>query len=249
MTENKQVIEDTQSIQHEQNSENTQNIDKNVETFIDELEEYQHANKFEKYINTEFKEAAKEFIYATGVYSSNFSLEKKIEKINVQLEQCREEAILEFLAAYGVDKKEEVDGRIDTLFVYLNLREMIEDFNSSLSKVDDEEKVVDILNKLNAPFYELVTTILPKALTLSNSSTEEKMIACSKLIVENNKLKYTTDKNEAESWVIDNSDGLNTKLQAVEWNGSTYYSLVDDNGKIRKHKNFKKVVLEDILGE
>ena len=126
---------------------------------------------------------------------------------------------------------------------------MIEDFNSSLSKVDDEEKVVDILNKLNAPFYELVTTILPKALTLSNSSTEDKMIACSKLIVENNKLKYTTNKNEAESWVIDNSDGLNTKLQAVEWDGSTYYSLVDDNGKIRKHKNFKKVVLEDILGE
>ena len=75
------------------------------------------------------------------------------------------------------------------------------------------------------------------------------MIACSKLIVENNKLKYTTDKNEAEFWAIDDSDGLNTKLQAVEWNGSTYYSLVDDNGKIRKHKHFKKVVLEDILGE
>lgn len=215
---------------------------------ISELNELQYKSGFEKYINTTFKEAAEEFIFACGVYSRNMKPIEKIEKINVQLEQVREECIVELLPAFGKDLKETVDGKIDTLFVFLNLRAMLDDFNTSLSQVENPEEVAEILNLLNADNYELISKIVPHALSLNNKAADDHMEACAKLIVENNKLKYTTSKDEAYSWEIDNSDGLNTRVQVIDHEGVTYYSLVDDNGKIRKHKNFTKVKLEDVLG-
>lgn len=228
--------------------EKVKNKNKKAKDVVKELDQFQYTSSFDKYINTVFKDAAEEFIYACGVYSRNMSVIEKIKKINVQLEQVREECIVEFLPAFGKNLKETIDGKIDTLFVYLNLRAMLEDFNSSLAKLETPEEVTDVLNLLDADTYELISNIVPHALSLSNRAKEEHMEACAKLIVENNKLKYTTSEDEANSWVIDNSDGLNTRVQAVEHDGVTYYSLVDDNGKIRKHKNFTKVKLEDVLG-
>lgn len=221
---------------------------KKAKDVIQELDQFQYNSNFERYINTTFKEAAEEFIYACGVYRKDMTLVEKINQINVQLQQVREECIVEFLPAFGKDLKETIDGKIDTLFVFLNLRVMLEDFNSSLAQLSNPDEVADVLNLLDADTYELVSKIVPHALALSNKAKEEHMEACAKLIVENNKLKYTANRDEAYSWEIDNSDGLNTRVQEIEHEGVTYYSLVDDNGKIRKHKNFTKVKLEDVLG-
>lgn len=76
------------------------------------------------------------------------------------------------------------------------------------------------------------------------------MVTAARRIVENNKLKYTTDRDVAYAWRLPTGarkDGI--KVQEVVVDGVTYYSLVDKNGKIRKHRDFVAVELSDLTGE
>ena len=66
---------------------------------------------------------------------------------------------------------------------------------------------------------------------------------CVQLVVENNKQKFTTSKEEFDTW---ESEFIRKELVV---DGVTYYTLVDENGKIRKRNNFPKVDLSFVLDE
>lgn len=80
----------------------------------------------------------------------------------------------------------------------------------------------------------------------------EAVVKSLEAVCENNLSKFTQDKSVADSWV-----GKFTKAQIKEGfhiresvvDGATWYSIVDGNGKFRKHKNFKGVDLKPILKE
>ena len=211
-----------------------------IEQSVSELEEYQ------KYLNGEFKEAAHDFIYKCGLLTPTLSVDDPmafIQKVNVQMNQVKEE-LSEILAAIDLDKKEHIDGHVDSMFVILNLIEM----NKYLITVDEEllseHLNVDKLQLIGNIFEHVIAYPLPKDIK------DQEMLIAAMRIVENNKLKYTTDYQEARGWRIPvggRKEGV--KLQKVNYNGVNYYSLVDKDGKIRKHRDFVKVDLSDLVSE
>lgn len=201
---------------------------------------------YQDYLRGEFTKAAHDFIYKCGLYTPTLAVDNPelfVQKLNTQLDQVAEEAS-EMLKAFDLDAKEHIDGHVDTMFVTINLFEMVK---SAVVIVDPV-----VASKINMAKLELVSRIIGDltAYPLPNEATDELMLAAAQRIVENNKLKYTDDKALAESWELPKgarTDGI--KLQAIEYEGVTYYSLVDKNGKIRKHKNFIPVQLDDLLNK
>lgn len=202
--------------------------------------------EFEKYISGDFSKYAAEFVRSTGQWSDSSPFEVKMEGLNVQMNQVVEEC-LEMLGAYGSDLTETLDGYIDLLFTWVNFESMIASIQADIA--NDVNLVKEFEDKLNAKTFLVLENIVPVAFKLNLSDIgEEKLIAAAKMIIENNRLKYTTDLELAKSWEIDNSDGLETELKETVVDGVSYYALLDKEGKVRKHKNFQKVKLEEILG-
>lgn len=81
----------------------------------------------------------------------------------------------------------------------------------------------------------------------------EAVVSSLEAVCENNLLKFTQDKSVADSWAKKftkaqvNKEGFHIRESVVD--GETWYSIVDGNGKFRKHKNFKGVDLKPILKE
>lgn len=238
MTDSNTQIEQIENI--EQIELTDENIAHEIEATESGLETYQ------TYLNGEFRQAAKDFIYNCGLLTDTLYKDdpvKFIEKVNVQLNQVKEE-LAEILVAIDLDTKEHIDGHVDAMFVGLNFVEM----NQYLAQIDEAllEKHLHV-NKL-----QLVGNIFDHIISypLPETVTDEAMVTAARRVVENNKLKYTTDRDVAYAWRLPagaRKEGI--KVQEVVVDGVSYYSLVDKNGKIRKHRDFVAVELSDLTGE
>lgn len=212
----------------------------NLETTDNEIIEL---NGYQEYLQGEFKQSALDFLYKCGLLTETLYIDdtdKFISKCDTQLNQVKEE-LAEVITAIDLNVTEHIDGHVDSMFVLFNFLEM----NKYLQLVDQEKL------KANFPIekLQLVANIAEYIIQypLPKSVTDEQMIIAGKRIVENNKLKYTTDEEVARSWRLPvgaRREGI--KVQAVEYHGVTYYSLVDKNGKIRKHRDFVAVDLSDL---
>lgn len=192
--------------------------------------------KFKEYINTEFTDAVIEFNYATGSEHDNQSLDEIIESINLQANIVREE-LIETITAWGDDEIETLDGIADIWYTIVNLNQKMNKI-----KLDDEDYAE---GKVNLKKIEMLSVLIEALLEdLDSGFNDEQLIAACKLVVDNNKLKYTKDINEFNSWKYD-ADKL-SKRETI-YGGETFYSLVNEDGKVSKHDNFKKVCLKDIV--
>ena len=216
----------------------------NIETEIAATESGLEA--YQEYLNGEFREAAADFIYKCGLLTKTMYQDdpvKFIKKVNTQLNQVKEE-LAEILLAIDLDTKEHIDGHVDAMFVGLNFVEM----NQYLALIDENilEEHLDIhkLQLVGNIFDHIISYPLPDA------ATGEVMLTAAQRIVENNKLKYTSDRQVARNWRIPTGgrkEGIH--LQEVVVDDVPYYSLVDANGKIRKHRDFVAVELSDLVSE
>ena len=80
-----------------------------------------------------------------------------------------------------------------------------------------------------------------------HTSTLDIIIKATDLVVENNMLKFTTDKEVFDNWKAPAKENLTPSEQTVD--GVTYYCLVNENGKVRKRKGFKIMDLSGLVEE
>lgn len=203
---------------------------------------------FMEYINGDFKVSAKDFLVRTGVWQPNKTFTEIVESLNVQMRQVKEEC-LELLTAYGEDteeaKVEKLDGVIDVYFTVANFHFMCVEINAM---IQHEPRLLPIFEEVASDeLVSLLTAIVKPTMELPATVPEASLLKAARLVAENNRLKYTDDIEEAKRWEIDNSDGLETKVVETTVNGITWYCLKDNQGKVRKHKNFVKVKLEDLI--
>lgn len=201
---------------------------------------------YQEYLDGEFRESARDFIYKCGLLTKTMYLDdpvKFVNKVNTQLNQVKEE-LAEILTAIDLNPKEHVDGHVDAMFVGLNFIEM----NQYLAMIEEdilsEHLHIDKLQLVGNIYEHIISYPLPKEVS------DESMVIAAKRIVENNKLKYTSDRELAYSWRLptgSRKEGI--KVQEVVVDGISYYSLVDKNGKIRKHRDFVAVELSDLVSE
>lgn len=197
----------------------------------------------EKYPNlvgyiSKFSESAIDFQVKTGLIADVKNLESLYEALKVQTEQVAEE-IEEFHHAVVIgDKVEAVDGLVDVIFTMVN-------FDFILWKIinipEDESKFENYISCIKRYYLHLVKNNLDSFFDMNIK--EKDIINSAKLIEINNANKYTNNLQEAINWDIDLSDGLATHIVATPVKDEVYFCLKDKNGKVRKHKNFKKVDL------
>lgn len=199
--------------------------------------------KFKEYMKGEFAEKAVEFIVCTGLWNPNMTAKGIAESLNIQMEQVKEET-LEYLTAYGTnDTVEKVDGIIDMHFTVANFEFM----GTSITKLvkDDPTNEQVFEANLNSELLDFMGVVVPTAFMLPLKIDEEILLASAQLVIENNSLKYTSSKEEVESWVFDPDSGIRIVETVV--GGVTWYCLKDENGKVRKHRDFKKVEIDQII--
>ena len=73
------------------------------------------------------------------------------------------------------------------------------------------------------------------------------IIKATDLVVENNMLEFTTDKEDFDKWKAPAKENLSASEQTVD--GVTYYCLVNENGKVRKKRGFKIMDLTPLVEE
>ena len=71
------------------------------------------------------------------------------------------------------------------------------------------------------------------------------IIEASELVIANNNQKFTDNLLEFEKW--QSPKGENLVASSREYDGVTYYVLVNENGKVRKKKGFKGVQLKPLV--
>ena len=202
--------------------------------------------KFQEYMRGEFQQEAVNFIVRTGLQSRDLPHLTLVENLNVQMRQVKEE-VLELFTAYGTtDTVEIVDGIIDTHFTWCNFEFMVNEIKAMSVK---DPKILDVFEgAVSAELIDLVGGIAPVAFQLKLPVDQDVLLGAARLIIENNRLKYTQDSKEAYGWEIE-QDGTDIKVVSTAVDGSIWYCLKDKHGKVRKHKNFQKVKLEDLVGD
>lgn len=201
-----------------------------------------------KYLQGDFAVGAKEFLLRTGVWNPSLPLEVIIENFNAQMRQVAEES-LEYLGAYSVDNEvEKLDGLVDFHFTLVNFEFMGEQLQSLIG--DDKSKIETFEKVASGSLIDLLDGLVPLCLQLKNPSLgTERFILGAKRIIANNRTKYTDSYEEAKSWGIDLSDGLETQLVKTTVEGKDWYCLKDNMGKVRKRVGFVGVRLEDLVGD
>lgn len=202
--------------------------------------------KFQEYMRGEFQQEAVNFIVRTGLWSRDLPHLTLVENLNVQMRQVKEE-VLELFTAYGTtDTVEIVDGIIDTHFTWCNFEFMVNEIKAMSVK---EPKILEVFEgAVSAELIDLIGGIAPVAFQLKLPVDQDVLLGAARLIIENNRLKYTQDSQEAYGWEIE-QDGTDIKVVSTAVDGSIWYCLKDKHGKVRKHKNFQKVKLEDLVGD
>lgn len=180
-----------------------------------------------------FSGQAFSFIQATGVFDEKEVNITAKEQLNIQDNQVSEECE-EFIQAYHSDDEVEmVDGLVDILFTLANFQRMNEAFEIAVQP--------KFLTKLG------IVTVLLSEIDLITEAEDQWLVESAKEIAINNRAKYTHDIREALSWEIKEEDLLDgITLHSNVVGSQIFYCLKDKNGKVRKHKNFKRVDLKGL---
>ena len=167
-----------------------------------------------------------------GKKVGEYSNEELIEAINLQVNITMEEN-LEFFESVEIDLVEELDGIVDSVYYTAPYLEyLIKEFNTR----DIKEANSLLLKRLQ------LTRTLSSYIEDNISFSDKVVIEATNRIVENNMSKSTKDSNVFADW----KDGGMIR-KSVEVDGEYYYLLVDKNGKVKKHLDFKGVSLEDLV--
>lgn len=199
------------------------------------------SEKTRNYLEGEFYSAVKLFNEACGRGLSGKSNEELIQVLKEQLAVVKEETIEAFVA-FPYDKKEMLDGVVDMLYTMSWLYE-VKDYSAHLDYFDEFfqnhaefESTIKYIESLVKVFKCVFEDV-------SKEFDEETIIKACKLICANNSLKYTSDEEEFNTWRIP----ADCHRVSYTVDGVKYFSIKDATGKTRKHLDFEKVVLDNII--
>ena len=173
---------------------------------------------------------------------TELSNEEKAKAINFQINIVNEEMVNEFRQFFGSDNPvEELDAIADTLFTLSYLHYQL-GVVSDLPKED-----YDVVNSLlNHAKLELLVMDSDSFFNVYMRHFDAPIIIeASELVIANNNQKFTDNLLEFEKW--QSPKGENLVASSREYDGVTYYVLVNENGKVRKKKGFKGVQLKPLV--
>ena len=173
---------------------------------------------------------------------TELSNEEKAKAINFQINIVNEEMVNEFRQFFGSDNPvEELDAIADTLFTLSYLHYQL-GVVSDLPKED-----YDVVNSLlNHAKLELLVMDSDSFFNVYMRHFDAPIIIeASELVIANNNQKFTDNPLEFEKW--QSPKGENLVASSREYDGVTYYVLVNENGKVRKKKGFKGVQLKPLV--
>ena len=173
---------------------------------------------------------------------TELSNEEKAKAINFQINIVNEEMVNEFRQFFGSDNPvEELDAIADTLFTLSYLHYQLGVVND-LPKED-----YDVINSLlNHAKLELLVMDSDSFFNVYMRHFDAPIIIeASELVIANNNQKFTDNLLEFEKW--QSPKGENLVASSREYDGVTYYVLVNENGKVRKKRGFKGVQLKPLV--
>ena len=173
---------------------------------------------------------------------TELSNEEKAKAINFQINIVNEEMVNEFRQFFGSDNPvEELDAIADTLFTLSYLQYQL----GVVSGLPDED--YDVANSLlNHAKLELLVMDSDSFFNVYMRHFDAPIIIeASELVIANNNQKFTDNPLEFEKW--QSPKGENLVASSREYDGVTYYVLVNENGKVRKKKGFKGVQLKPLV--
>ena len=173
---------------------------------------------------------------------TELSNEEKAKAINFQINIVNEEMVNEFRQFFGSDDPvEELDAIADTLFTLSYLHYQLGVVND-LPKED-----YDVINSLlNHAKLELLVMDSDSFFNVYMRHFDAPIIIeASELVIANNNQKFTDNLLEFEKW--QSPKGENLVASSREYDGVTYYVLVNENGKVRKKRGFKGVQLKPLV--
>ena len=148
----------------------------------------------------------------------------------------------EFRQFFGSDNPvEELDAIADTLFTLSYLHYQLGVVNDL--PVEDYDIVNGLLN--HAKLELLVMDSDSFFNVYMRHFDAPIIIEASELVIANNNQKFTDNLLEFEKW--QSPKGENLVASSREYDGVTYYVLVNENGKVRKKKGFKGVQLKPLV--
>lgn len=173
-------------------------------------------------------------IISNGRDIEDFFVDELIERLKLQVNITKEEVDETIKAKAENDVVEYYDGLADVVFTAVFLLSLDSVLVDKWNIGNEDLSSFEFNQELGESIVELLSA---KDVNL------DLLDKCVELVVENNKQKFTTSKEEFDSW---ESEFIRKELVV---DGVTYYTFVDDNGKIRKRDGFKPVDLSFILGE
>ena len=173
---------------------------------------------------------------------TELSNEEKAKAINFQINIVNEEMVNEFRQFFGSDNPvEELDAIADTLFTLSYLHYQLGVVNDL--PVEDYDVVNSLLN--HAKLELLVMDSESFFNVYMRHFDAPIIIEASELVIANNNQKFTDNLLEFEKW--QSPKGENLVASSREYDGVTYYVLVNENGKVRKKRGFKGVQLKPLV--
>ena len=159
-------------------------------------------------------------------------VDELIKRIEQQYWITKEEVDETLKAIEENDVVEYYDGLADVLFTGTYLLELDTQLNTKFNIGDND------LSKHKE--YEALGSKIVEILKRDDIDLEILDEVCDR-VIENNKQKFTTNKDEFLTWES------NHYPKSLEIDGIAYYFLVDDNGKVKKHKGFKELEIKDLF--
>ena len=162
----------------------------------------------------------------------------KASRIDLQIDIVSEELIKEYAVFFAKDQIEELDAIADVLFTVSYLQYQLKVCDEQfLTELDINHDRLQFLMSQIGLFFESMYTHFDLDI----------IIKATDLVVENNMLKFTTDKEAFDKWKAPAKENLTPSEQTVD--GVTYYCLVNENGKVRKKRGFKVMDLSGLVEE
>lgn len=161
-------------------------------------------------------------------------VDELIKRLDQQYWITKEEVDETLKAIEENDVTEYYDGIADILFTYFYLVGIEKHLNSTFgisgTILSNHEKYIELSDH--------VVEILKR----DDIDLEILNEVCDR-VIENNKQKFTTDQEEFLTWESDHYP------KSLEIDGVAYYFLVDENGKVKKHKGFKELEIKDLFSK
>lgn len=173
-------------------------------------------------------------IVSNGKSPEDLCVDELIARTKLQIAITKEEVEETIKARQENDLVEYYDGLADTIFTAVFLLALdsvlVEKWNIGEGDLSFSEEGEELGNSVSEELF-------------SKNINVGLLDKCVELVVENNKQKFTTSKEEFDTW-----ESEFTRKELIV-DGVTYYTLIDENGKIRKRDNFPKVDLSFVLDE